>query len=279
MASVRALVSGECPVSAQFPELNRATIRLLVIPFTVYAAWMLEIFLLEGSLHLFERFNPSLLFLYTVIACIFTGLIVPLLCIRPAFISGAVNMFQIGFRSFRRTLMTCALTGIICYAGIILLSPFGIDRVAFANAFLLLLPSAIASVMICWVLVGTHVQAFVRSGGVAISVFIGIIVTAMLFGLTMFAHFPAAFQQDPFFSSVSVGIVTAFFFFAVRDVYATSIVVGVCSVFTLADHIFPLYLHNASVYIGINAVLTVGVLVAIHRYLFRNYVTLEIPRK
>jgi hypothetical protein len=267
------------PVAAQFPELNRATIRLLVIPFAVYAAWLLEIFLLEGSLHLFERFNPSLLFVYTVIACIFTGIIVPIFCIRPAFVSGAVNMFQIGFRSFHRTVMACALTGVICYVGIILLNPFGTDRVAFANAFLLLLPGAIASVMICWVLVGTHVQAFVRSGGVAISVFIGIMVTAALFGLTTFAYFPAAFQQDPFFSSVSVGIVAAFFFFAVRDVYATIIVVGVCSVLTLADRISPLYLHNASVYIGINAVLTVGVLVAIHRYLFRNYVTLEIPSK
>jgi hypothetical protein len=264
-------------VAAQFPEQNRATIRLLVIPVAVYAAWLLEIFLLEGSLHLFERFDPPLLFLYTLITCILTGTVVPLFCLRTAFVSGAVNMFQIGFRSFRRTVMACTLTAIICYAGVIILNPFGTDRVAFAGAFLLLLPGAIASVMICWVLVGTHVQAYVRSGGVAVSVSVGIMVTAALFGLTIFAYFPAAFRQGPFFSSLFVGIVTAVFFFAVRDVYATSIVVGVCSVFTLADRISPLYLHNANLYIGINAVLAVGVLLGIHRYLFRNYVTLELP--
>ncbi len=96
---------------------NRATIRLLVIPCIVYAAWLLEIFLLEGSPHLFERFDPLSLFLYTLIACILTGTVMPLFCIRTAFISGAVNLFQIGFRSFRRTIIGMFLTGIICYAG------------------------------------------------------------------------------------------------------------------------------------------------------------------
>jgi hypothetical protein len=274
-----ALPSGDRIVDAQFPELNKATIRLLVIPLAVYAAWLLEIFLLEGSLHLFERFDPLLLFLYTLIACILTGTVVPLFCIRTAFVSGAINMFQIGFRSFRRTVMACSLTGIICYAGVIILNPFGADRVAFADALMLFLPGAIASVMICWVLVGTHIQAYVRGGGVAVSVSIGIMVTAALFSLTTFAYFPTAFQQGPFFSSVFVGIVGAVFFFAVRDVYATSIVVGVCSVLTLADRISALYLNNESIYIWINAVLAVSVLVGIHRYLFRNYVTLEILPK
>jgi hypothetical protein len=266
-------------MAAQYPELNRATIRLLVIPVTVYTAWMLEIFLLEGSLHLFERFNPPLLFLYTVIACILTGTLVPLFLVRTAFISGAVNMFQIGFRTFRRTLKVCTLTGIICYGAIIFLNPFGTDRIAFAHAFLLLLPGAIASVMICWVLVGTHVQAFIRGGGVAVSVSVGIMVTAALFGLTNFAFFPAAFRQDPFLSSVFVGIVAAvfLFFFAVRDVYAASILVAACSVFTLGDRISPLYLHDAWLYPGINAVLAVGVLMGIHRYLSLHYMTLEMP--
>jgi hypothetical protein len=274
-----ALTSGDRIVATQFPELNKATIRLLVIPLAVYAAWLLEIFLLEGSRHLFERFDPLLLFLYTIIACIVTGTVIPLFCIRIAFISGAVNMFQIGFRSARRTITACILTGIISYAGVIVLNPFGTDRVAFAGAFLLFLPGAIAAVMICWVLVGTHIQAYVRGGGVAVSVSIGIMVTAALFGLTTFAYFPAAFQQGPFFTSILVGIVAAVFFFAVRDVYATSIVVGVCSVLTLAGRISTLYLNTTSAYIWINAVLSVSVLVGIHRYLFRNYVTLEILPK
>jgi hypothetical protein len=263
-------------VATQFPELRQATIRLLVIPFAIYAAWFLEIFLLEGTERLFERFDPLHLFLYTIIACILTGIIVPLLCVRTSFVSGAVNLFQIGFRSFRRTIMACILAGIICYAGVIFLNPFGTDRIAFANAVLLLLPGAIASVMICWVLVGTHVQAFVRSGGMVISISVGILVTAALFGMTTFAYFPAAFRQDLFFSAVFIGFITSVFFFAIRDVYSTSLIVGVCSVLTQADRISLLYLHNAAVYVWINAVLTVSILAGIHLYLSRNYVTLEI---
>jgi len=60
-------------------------------------------------------------------------------------------------------------------------------------------------------------------------------------------------------------------------IYSTSLIVGVCSVITQADRISPLYLHNAAVYVWINAVLTVSILAGIHLYLSRNYVTLEIP--
>jgi hypothetical protein len=264
-------------VVTQIPELRSATIRLLVIPFAIYTAWLLEIFLLEGNEHLFERFDPLHLFLYTLIACILTGIVVPLFCVRRSFVSGTVNLFQIGFRSFRRTTMACTLTGIICYTAVIFLNPFGTDRVAFANTFLLFLPGAIASVMICWVLVGTHVQAFVRSGGVVVSISVGIMVTAALFSMTTFAYFPVAFRQDPFFSSVFIGIIAAVFFFAVRDVYSTSLVVGVCSVLTMASRISPEYLHGAVMYVWICAGLTVSILIGIHLYLSRNYVTVEIP--
>jgi len=263
----------------QSPALRSATLRLLVIPFAIYTAWLLETFLLEGSMHTFERFDPPGIFLYTIIACIITGIVAPLLCIRNTFISGAVNMFQIGFRSLRRTFLTCVLTCSIGYGVVILFNPFGTDWFAFANAFILLLPGAIASVMMCWVLMGTHVQAFVRNGGAIISISVGIVVTTVLFGMTTFAYFPAFLQQDVLFSPVIIGIIAAFFFFAVRDVYATSLVVAVCSVFTIADRINPFYVQNAVLYVWISAVLAVSALMGIHLYLSRNYMTLKIPVK
>jgi hypothetical protein len=258
------------------PALRTATIRLLVIPLAVYTAWMLETFLLEGSMNIFMRSDPTGLFLYTIIVCIITGMILPLICIRKAFISGAVNMFQIGFRSFRRTILAGVLTCIIGYGAVIIFSPFGTDRFMFVNAFLLLLPCAIASVMICWVLIGTHIQAFVRSGGAIISLSLGIIVTAMLFGMTTFAYFPAVLQKDTFFVFIGVGIIAGLFFFAIRDVYATTIVVGECSVFTFADRINPVYLQNAVPAVWICAGLAVCSLIGIHLYLSRNFTTLRI---
>jgi hypothetical protein len=263
----------------QSPALRSATLRLLVIPFAIYAAWLLEIFLLEGSIHLFERFDPPGIFLYTIIACIITGIVAPLLYIRNTFISGAVNMFQIGFRSLRYTLLACVLTCSIGYGAVIFFNPFGADRFAFLNAFILLLPGAIASVMMCWVLMGTHVQAFVRSGGAILSISVGIMVTTVLFGITTFVFFPAVLQQDVFFLSVIIGIIAAFFFFAVREVFATIVVVAVCSVFTMADRINPSYVQNVVPYVWISSVLAVIVLMSIHRYLSRNYVTIRIPEK
>jgi hypothetical protein len=261
----------------QSPELRSATLRLLVIPFAIYTAWLLETFLLEGSMHLYERFDPPGIFLYTIIVCIITGIVAPLLYIRKTFISGAVNMFHIGFRSLRYTFLTCFLTCSICYGAVLLFNPFGNERFAFLNAFILLLPSAIASVMMCWVLMGTHVQAFVRSGGAIVSISIGIMVTTVLFGVTTFAYFPAFPQQDMIFSSVIIGIIAAIFFFAVREVYATILVVAICSVFTLADRINPFYVQNAVPYVWMSAVLAVSVLMGIHLYLSRNYMTLKIP--
>jgi len=263
----------------QNPALRKATIRLLVIPIAVYTVWMLEIFLLEGSRNLFMRFDPAGLFLNTIIACIITGMLLPLLCIRKAFITGAVNMFQIGFRSLRRTILTGVLTCIIGYGAVIIFSPFGTDRLMFANAFLLLLPGAIASVMICFVLIGTHIQAFVRSGGALLSLSLGIMVTAMLFGMTTFAYFPAVMVKDTVFVLVAVGIMAGLFFFAIRDVYATTIVVGGCSVFIYADRINPQYLHNIVPGVWISAGLTACSLIIIHLYLSRNFTTIRIPDK
>jgi hypothetical protein len=263
----------------QNPALLKATNRLLVIPFAVYTAWMLETFLLEGSTNLFMRFDPSGIFLYTIIACIITGMLLPLLCIRKAFITGAVNMFQIGFRSLRRTLLAGVLTCLIGYGAVIILSPFGTDRFMFANAFLLLLPGAIASVMICFVLIGTHIQAFVRSGGALLSLTLGILVTAMLFGITTFAYFPALMVKETVFVVVGLGIISGLFFFAIRDVYATTIVVGGCSVFIYADMINPQYLHNAVPGVWINAGLAACSLIIIHLYLSRNFTTIRIPDK
>jgi hypothetical protein len=257
--------------------LQAATLRLLVIPFAVYAAWVLEIFLLAGTVSVFMRFNPTGIFLYTIIACIITGLVAPLVCLRAAFLSGAVNMFQIGFRSLRRTLLTGFLTCVGIYGAIMVFNPFGTDRLAFANAFVLLLPTAFGSVMMCWVLMGTHVQAFVRGGGALISLSVGISATTVLYCVAMVSSAPSIVDQHFFLSLVSLGIIAAFFFFAVRDIHATSLFVGAGSVFCMADRIDPLYVQNIDPVIWISSVLAVCSLIVIHGYFSWNFVTIEIP--
>jgi hypothetical protein len=254
-------------------------VRLLVIPFAVAAAWLLETFLLEGNVHLFQRFEPAGIILYTLIACILLGMIVPFICITRSFVSGAVNIYQIGFRSLRRTLPACAVTGITGYAVVILFNPFGTDRIAFVNAFLLLLPTASASVMTCWVLVGTHVQALVRSGGALFSIPAGVVITSVVFGITPLAHSFPVVHQDTTFWFICIGIITSLFFFSVRDVYATTIAVAGSSIFVLGPVMDTVNLQNSAPAVYFSAVLAVAVLAGIHWYISRNYATIEIPER
>ena len=73
-----------------------------------------------------------------------------------------------------------------------------------------MLPTAIAAVMICWVLVGTHIQAFVRSGGVVISVFTGVLLTALVFALSMTVLFAGADLREMVVQCFVPGCVAAF---------------------------------------------------------------------
>jgi hypothetical protein len=252
-------------------------LRLLVIPFLVYLAWLLEIFLLAGNNHLLQHPDPAGIAVYTVAGCIFTGMVIPLICIRKAFITGAVNMFQIGFRTARRTILACSVTGAIGFGMVLFFNPFGTDRVAFANAFLLLLPTAAATVMVCWVLAGTHVQAFVRSGGAVLSITVGVVVTSLLFVSAAVVENPLVRQEGALFWPVCIGMVAALFFFAVRDVYATLIIVAGSGVFTGAGTFDPVYLYGIHPGIYISSLLAVAVLIGIHVWLSRNYATILVP--
>jgi hypothetical protein len=252
-------------------------LRLLLIPFLVYLVWLTGIYLLVGNNRLLEHPEPVGIALYTVIVCILTGMIIPVICIRKAFITGAVNMFQIGFRTRHRTILACSVTCAIGLGIILLASPFGTDRFAFANAFLLLLPTAAASVMVCWVLAGTHVQAFVRSGGAVRSIVTGVVVTGLLFASATLAGSPSLWPDGAFFWLVGIGMGSALFYFAVRDVYATVILVAGSGVFARAGMFDSGYLHGIHPGIYASTLLAVLVLLALHLHLSRNYATIMVP--
>lgn len=255
------------------PVPRPSAVRLLAIPLLVFLAWVLETWLLAGYPSLIDHPDPAGYAVYTIVGCIFTGMIVPLLLIRKAFATGAVNMFQTGFGTPRRALLFTTLMAVAVYLSVILFSPFGQDRIAFARAFLLLLPAAAASVMVCWVLAGTHLQAFLRGGGVILPITTGIVVTGILFTAATVALNPAARGQGALFWPVCTGIGAAVLFFAIRDVWATVTAVTAAMVFSgegLAD---PAALHLVPPEIFPVSLLAVVALAAIHAYLAMNYTT------
>jgi len=254
-------------------------IRLVVIPVLIYIAWLLDTWLLDGRVNLFSHIDPSGLLLYTAISCILIGIIVPILWIRVSFIAGVVNMFQIGFRSVRRTLVACSGTLLAGYIILVIANPFGTDRAAFFNAFFLMLPTAIASVMICWTLVGTHIQAFVREGGALISIHVGVAVTTLAFGLSGLVYAPGPQYQEALFWFACIGIISALFFFAVRDIYATIIVVAGMMVFALANRIDTVFLHGLEPVVYVSAAIAVTSLASVHVYFSRNFTTIIVPEE
>ena len=250
--------------------------RLLGIPFAIYCLWMILTALFEGDHRLFLNADSQGIIVYTVFACIITGMILPVYCIRESFITGAVNMFQIGFIPVRRTFYACFLTTFFGYIAMVLFSPFGTDMLAFGFDFLLLLPTAIASVMVCWVLLGTHVQAFVRGGGTVLSIAAGSLVTAWFFCITSFAHSPPVHLQPALVGFLLLGLAAAVFFFAIRDIYAASIFVAFGLTFVMADRIGVPVTQAAMPAVYGSALLVVITLIGIHLYFVRNFRTVKL---
>ncbi len=265
------------PISHHAPTASqKEVVRLLLIPLLVYCAWLAEIYLLEGGGSLLA--NPDILplHLYTVIGCILTGMVVVVWIVIRSFRTLDVTLLQIGFRSVKRTIVTCTLAlAAACF--VIMVS--GMDSThpaSFPALFCLYLPTGIAAVMVCWVLVGTHLQALIRAGGPALSIPVGVVITAILFGLTTLVLTPVPGRADPLVGAILLGLLTALFFFSVRDVYATSIVLTTGMAFVFSGPVDPAALDRAFSGVVITAALSLLALLAIHGWLLRSYTTVII---
>lgn len=265
------------PSVCSWDRMQAATGRLILLPLILSGAWILETFLFQGWPQVFLSPRPFGLLFYTLMTCIFIGILVPAILMRQAFLRGDANMHQLGFRSVRRTLLMAGLTVLIVWMAVVLQNPAGTDRTAFLSLYLLLLPTGIASAMVCCVLAGTHVQAFVRERGALVAILAGTAVSALLFALTLPAHFPDALTPASFLRFLSAGILSALFFFAVRDVWAVSVAITGFLVWLTAGWLDPgqIFLQYPAVIAA--ALLTAGILAALQWYLSRHYVTIPAP--
>lgn len=256
---------------------RKPTVRLLLVPGAVYLVWLFEMYLLEGHVQLFQHPDFTGLLVYTLICCIIIGMVIPVLIIRKSFVQGDVTMFQLGFRSWYRTVTGIVFTLLALGVAMTIQNPCDGNTLAFFLVFLLMFPTGIASVMVCWVLAGTHIQALVRSGGALLSIPVGVAVTAILFGLSSKVQFPATTTPDTLFWHIVAGVAAAIFFFLVRDVWSTAVMVTGELVYLVAGGfaVPPLYSVYSPV-ITATAV-TVIVLIAIHWYLSRHFLTIPAP--
>lgn len=252
-------------------------VRLIVIPLIIYAVWVLETFLLEGSLGVFPRYQPGVYFIYVLVACILIGTFAPVLLLKSGFLSGAVNMYQAGFRSLRRTVITAGITACLGYIVFGAAVPPGASPARLIGTVLFLLPVAVSSVMVCWVLIGTHLQAYVRQYGAFVSIVTGIAVTGVLFGISFAAHSPPL--SDPWHILVAIGIgtATAVIFFAIRDVWATVIFASFALAGSVHNLFDPAYIDPVSLPLVLSSVLALLALAVSEWYLMKRFITIRIP--
>jgi hypothetical protein len=109
------------------------------------------------------------------------------------------------------------------------------------------------------------------------SITTGVVITSILFASATLAASPSVRQEGILFWPVCTGIGAALFFFAVRDVWATVIVVTGSGVFTGAGSFDPVSLHGTAPGIYVSSLLAVAVLLALHIWLSRNYATIIVP--
>lgn len=264
------------PYFRALSPLQKGILRLLVIPLLLCGVWLCEVFLLDGSRALMADPLPLPLLLYTLISCIATGILIPVLVIRRSFASGAVIMDQVGFRPLRRTIAASLVTVAVLLATALVLLPPGTDRIVAALHFLLLLPTGIASVMVCWVLVGTHLQALVRAGGPLVSISAGVIITAVLFALVTRAATPPADPAGTTLPALMTGILIALFYFAVRDVYAVSFALTAGMALLYSGRTGPAVLAGSRPIILFCAAATLLALVMVHLCFSRRYTTVRV---
>ena len=258
---------------------DSALVTLVLIPIMIVITWLLENYLLAGTTHLFTTANFPVLVAYTVVSSVLVGIVVPVMRIRAGFLSGAVNMFQIGFRSARRTAAAAGITALAIYTVLTVTGAATMSWVQGAALFLLVIPTSIATVMLCWVLAGTHVQAYVRGGGAVISILCGTLVTALLFAISVSVLFASGNFQEIFPEFFVIGCVSALFFFAVRDVYASVLVIASFLSIFLAPYIDPRYIVSVSPIVAFCGIFAFIILAGAHSHFSRHYTTVVLPEK
>ncbi|WP_411964718.1 type II CAAX prenyl endopeptidase Rce1 family protein [Haloferax sp. YSMS24] len=220
-------MASESPVQRQVSRLASGTgtpREFVLAAVGVYVLWVVATFVFEGRIQTLLRPDATLdRLVYAVVANLLVGTLLAMLVVRRIVASGVVTPARIGFRPLVRTIAAVVAAGVVGLALYVVQNPPTTDPVVVANVFAQVVPTSIAEVVVCWVLVGGTVEALLRARGSNRYVAIGVaIVTAsVLFGVYHVGHSPP-FNTLPQVALLTVvGVVTSLVYFGTRDVYAT----------------------------------------------------------
>lgn len=221
--------------------------RIAAAAASLYAAWVLATYLLEGSQRTLLRPDATALRLtYTVVANMLIGVVGGVWILGLSVRAGLLTGRSAGFTGVGRS----ALWVFIGFA--LGLGIYGLqgaptwDPVVVANVFAQVLVVSAAEVVVCWVVISSIVAAFAGSRplghdertseqrhGVSARA-VGILAASLLFGVYHFAHSPPFNTISMVLLLSVVGIATGLFFFVSRNVYGTLVFHNMLGVYGVA---------------------------------------------
>ena len=118
------------------------------------------------------------------------------------------------FQPIKRTLIVVAITGVIGYFYYIVQYSISLDTIILLNVLAQTLPTSIAEVVICWVILGITFESFIqpdggRGRGRITSIIIGAIVATIPFGVYHFAYSPPFNQPNMVLFLIYSGILSS----------------------------------------------------------------------
>lgn len=206
--------------------------KFLLIPLGTYIIWVLSTYMLEGRINLLQQQDVLGRFSYVVVSNILIGNILAIYLIKRSVQSRFCSINQLGFCSMKRTVPMVTIAIIIGLFLFMIQQPSSLNPILIMNIFAQTLPTSIAEVVVCWVLMGVSFESFLltkkRISDIdkrrkIIYIILAALIATVFFGLYHFAHSEPFNQVKVVLFLMLPGLLTSAFYFTTRDVYSTII--------------------------------------------------------
>jgi hypothetical protein len=187
----------------------------------LYLTWTLTTYLLEGRINLLQAPTIAGRYLYVLAANVVIGTIIALWFLRSRLTSRIWTTEQAGFQPFRRTLITILIALILGFVDLLLTRLNHLPLLVILNGYVQVLPTSIAEILVCWVLVGNSFESLLKPQNRRLALLVGIVTATVFFSAYHLGH-SAPFNQLPLMLILLMpGLVTSLFFLITREIYAT----------------------------------------------------------
>jgi hypothetical protein len=262
------------PHSSSGAAAGAATGTVLVVA-AVYLVWAVATYLLEGAQGtLLKPDDRAGRLAYALVSNVLAGTLLPLWTLRTLAAQGAAAPRLAPFANASSTALGVGVAGTFILFMLLPLAPVAKGATAYLNGFAHVVPTSIAEVLVCWVLVGAAVDASLGAHNAVTAGLLKWVAGATLFAVYHFAHSPPYNTWAVVAFLGGVGLVTGGYFLVSGELYGTILLqcgfatVGVVASMSEAGALPALRSPQPVLYV--TAVASVAVLVALDALWFRS---------